>query len=100
MEQDDDILLIAEQAAAINDILTLICVHLQASDPRTAAAIADSLDAILQEPNIQPAQAFQRLAPRYAKALRGDPDVPLLSLQKRDPDQSGLSALRDLLRRL
>ncbi len=100
MEHNDEILLVAEQTAAMNDILTLICVHLQAGDPRTAAAIANSLDAILQEPNIQPTQAFERLAPRYVQVLRGDPDVPLLSLQKRDPEQSGLSALRALVDRL
>jgi len=99
-DMQEKISALAQQTAALADVIAIICTELTQRDLPTACKIANSLEAIADNPNIEPTAAFAQLAPWFAGHLRGSMDEEFFSLKKRTESDSGLQTLQALMVKL
>lgn len=99
-ELEECFLMLAQQTAAVSDVVAIICAELAGRDQPTATRIANSLEAIADDPNIETTPAFAQMAPWFAGHLRGNMDQQFLSLHKRSASESGLDALQVLMKKM
>lgn len=91
---------LAQQSIATSDVLNIICWSLSAQNPKAAISLAQTLEAVAQNPALEVTSSFAALSGRMIQALRSDQDSSLLGVKAAPLFQSSAEELRLLVRRL
>jgi hypothetical protein len=92
--------LLAQESAAMNDVLGLLCFVLASTQPETAAALKKTFDNLSTQTEFEATRAFTSLCRHLSRSLSQDLDAPLLSMKSRFSEEDVSPGAREVLRRI